>query len=324
MKIAPLPSDEPQRLASLRALQILDTPHEERFDRITRLAQRLFDVPIAMITMVDAERQWFKSIQGLESRQASRDSAFCAHTILSAGVLEVEDALEDPRFCDNPLVTGNPNIRFYVGVPIQSPDGANVGSLCLIDRRPRKMSPEDLDSLTDLTGMVEKELSAFHLVTTDELTGLSNRRGFLFLGRQLLAVCLRRHMPATVLFADLDNMKPINDDLGHDEGDRALRDIATLLASGFRASDVAARVGGDEFCVLLTGAAMEGLTEALERFRASIEEFNGLNQRPYQLSLSVGSAAFDPEDPLELEELMALADAQMYLEKLTKPGRRRL
>lgn len=323
MEHAPIPPDEQSRLSSLRSLELLDTPPEERFDRITRLAQRLFNVPIAMVTLIDEDRQWFKSVQGLDATSSSRDTAFCSHTILGSGLMEVPDAFEDPRFAASPLVTGNPNIRFYAGMPIHAPDGAAVGSLCLIDRRPRKMSAEDLESLADLTEMVQKEISAFHLVTTDELTGLSNRRGFVFLGRKILAVCGRRGMAATVVFADLDNMKPINDRLGHEEGDRALKDVASRILGSFRVSDVSARVGGDEFCVLLTGEASATFAQALERFRREIDGFNDSAGRPFKLSLSIGCARFDPAAPCELEALMAEADRAMYLEKRSKPGARR-
>jgi GAF domain-containing protein len=114
---AALPPNEAQRIAALRALPILDTPREERFDRITRLAQRLFDVPIALITLVDANRQWFKSCMGIGVDQTPRSVSFCAHAILRDDALVIEDAQIDPRFADNPLVTDEPHIRFYAGQP---------------------------------------------------------------------------------------------------------------------------------------------------------------------------------------------------------------
>jgi GAF domain-containing protein len=153
-----LPTNERQRLATLRSLNLLDTPAEERFDRITRLARKLFDVPIALVSLVDVDRQWFKSNQGMNICESPRDTSFCGHTILREDPMVVRDALEDERFRDNPLVTGDPNIRFYAGYPLSAPDGSKLGSLCLIDRRPRTISTEDLATLRELGRLIEAEL----------------------------------------------------------------------------------------------------------------------------------------------------------------------
>jgi signal transduction histidine kinase/CheY-like chemotaxis protein len=159
----PFPPDEAERLASLRALQILDTPREERFDRIVRLARHLFDVPIALVSLVDAERQWFKACIGLDGDEAARSTGFCPHAILSPDMLVVPDALEDPRFANNPLVLGEPRIRFYAGQPIAAPDGHRVGTLCIIDTTPRDATAEELAPLRDLAIVVERELSAVQI-----------------------------------------------------------------------------------------------------------------------------------------------------------------
>jgi CheY-like chemotaxis protein len=156
---APLPPDEPARLRALHALGILDSPPEERFDRITRLAQRVFNTPIALVTLIDAERQWFKSRQGIADAETPRESSFCAHAIHDDRVFVVPDALHDGRFADNPLVAGTPRIRFYAGRPVRV-DGRRVGTLCLIDRRPRELGDEDARTLDDLATLVERELAA--------------------------------------------------------------------------------------------------------------------------------------------------------------------
>mgnify|MGYP000396505548 CR=1 FL=1 len=155
---APLPVDEQKRLRALRALSLLDTPAEERFDRITRLAASRFDVPIAAITLVDADRQWFKSRVGDILAQTPRDQAFCAHAILGDRALVVGDALGDDRFADNPLVTAKMRVRFYAGQPISAPDGSYVGTLCVMDHRPRDFGAADLRALLDLAALVEREL----------------------------------------------------------------------------------------------------------------------------------------------------------------------
>jgi PAS domain S-box-containing protein len=152
------PADEEARIAALHDLCILDTPPEERFDRITRLAQVLLDVPICLISLVDRDRQWFKSRQGIDVSETPRALSFCAHAILDPGPLVIEDARADPRFQDNPLVCGAPYVRFYAGQPLHGPDGSRLGTLCVIDRVPRHPGREQLRWLRDLADIVEGEL----------------------------------------------------------------------------------------------------------------------------------------------------------------------
>lgn len=153
------PADEVHRLEVLRALRILDTKPEERFDRITRVAQRLFDVPFALISLVDADRQWFKSCQGLDATETPRSISFCGHAILSEDTFVVANALDDPRFADNPLVTGAPHIRFYAGHPLKAGDGSRLGTLCIIGSKPGDFSAEMRALLADLAGIAEEELN---------------------------------------------------------------------------------------------------------------------------------------------------------------------
>ncbi len=152
-----MPLDERLRHEALCGLHLLDTPAEPRFDRITRLAQAMFHVPIVLVSLVDRERQWFKSRQGLEATETPREISFCGHAILQEGVFLVTNALEDPRFHDNPLVTGGPAIRFYAGAPLHAPGGARVGTLCLIDTQPRAFSSDQCTQLRDLADCVEAE-----------------------------------------------------------------------------------------------------------------------------------------------------------------------
>lgn len=152
------PSNEKERLEALRNLLILDTPPEERFDRITQFASFEFDVPIALITLVDEERQWFKSLVGLDVCSTSRDISFCGHAILQDEILVVEDASKDERFFDNPLVIGDPHIRFYAGAQLSLPTGQTIGTLCLIDRVPRIFDKTDMLIFSTLRNMVVTEL----------------------------------------------------------------------------------------------------------------------------------------------------------------------
>jgi hypothetical protein len=152
-----IPETEARRLAAVRSLEILDTPPEERFDRFTRMATRLFNVPVSLISLVDENRQWFKSRTGVQIDETPRNLSFCAHAILEPRPLVVPDALLDERFATNPLVTGQPRIRFYAGVPLRIA-GEAIGTFCLIDTRPREPTAEDLRMLRDLGSLVEAEL----------------------------------------------------------------------------------------------------------------------------------------------------------------------
>jgi PAS domain S-box-containing protein len=163
MPATPTNDEETQRLQVLFSLNILDTPAEERFDRITRLAARLFGVPFALVNLIDADRQWFKSRHGLDVAQTDRYGNFCSHAIGQDGVTVVEDASIDPRFLDNPLVAGEPMIRFYAGAPLAAPDGHRLGTLCVMDRRPRQFTAEDKAALSDLAAIVANELAAVEL-----------------------------------------------------------------------------------------------------------------------------------------------------------------
>ena len=158
------PSNEDARLAALRALSILDTAPEERFDVITRTARLVFEVPIALVSLVDANRQWFKSHDGLDAPETPRDVSFCGHAILVDDVFVVENAQVDPRFRDNPLVTGKPRVVFYAGMPLSGPNGLKLGTLCLIDHRPRQFDAAARELLRGLAKWAERELSIVNLV----------------------------------------------------------------------------------------------------------------------------------------------------------------
>lgn len=159
MKIAPLPLDEQERLDELRKYGILDTEPEDVFEDMVKLANYICQTPISAISLVDEHRQWFKAIAGLSAKETSRDVAFCAHAILQDETMIVSDALQDERFHDNPLVIGGPNIRFYAGVPLTTPDGYHLGTLCVIDSKPRELSNEQLKALSTLTDSIMAHLN---------------------------------------------------------------------------------------------------------------------------------------------------------------------
>lgn len=316
MTPAGIPVDDIARVEALRQLGMLDTLPEERFDRLTRLAQAFFKVPICVVSLVDSDRQWFKSKVGVEARESARDISFCGHVVADNSVLVVEDALADERFHDNPSVINAPGIRFYAGYPLYDVTGKAVGSFCIADERPRRLSVAELRHLADFAALVERELTSREAASSDHLTGLLNRRGFELVSEQALQMCSRTASRACLLFIDLDRFKAINDRLGHAVGDRALQRFSRCLTETFRASDVVARLGGDEFVILMTDASEADMQRATSRLRADVQALNLWPGTPYELRFSVGYAQLEASRMRgDLRAALDLADSRMYSAK---------
>jgi len=318
MKKPDVPQDEEARLKTLRSLNILDTSSEERFDRLTRMAKRMFNVPIALVSLVDENRQWFKSCIGLSVRETPRDISFCGHAILGKEIFIIPDATKDERFTDNPLVTNEPNIRFYAGCPLRFTDGSRLGTLCIIDQKPRSLSDDDLEALKDLASTVERELAAIQLATLDELTDILNRRGFMMISQHSLNLCVRQKIPASLVYLDLDNFKRINDTFGHSEGDNVLNAFADQIRTVCRESDVFARLGGDEFVILFINASKKAAEDTIVRLQQSLNEYKQKEHREYDISFSSGIVNFDPDKHNSIEGLLEDGDSLMYEYKKTR------
>jgi len=312
------PHDEQARLETLRSLGILETAPEERFDRLTRTAKRLFGVPIALVSLIDENRQWFKSCIGLSVSETSRDISFCGHAILGDDLFIIPDTIVDERFADNPLVLNDPYIRFYAGYPLRAPNGRKLGTLCIIDRQPRNFGKGELEALTDLAAMVEREIAVAQLATLDELTNISNRRGFMMLAQHSLHLCVRRKLSASLVFMDLDKFKPINDTFGHAEGDKALTVFAKQMQAMCRDEDIFARLGGDEFALLLIDASKENAENVVSRLCHSVEKYNQEAKRGYDVSFSYGIVEFNPDKHHTIDALLADGDSLMYELKRSK------
>ena len=314
MPAAPLPSDEAGRLTALRSYAVLDTACEAAFDDIARLAARLTHRPIALVSLADPERIWAKARHGLDIAEAPRNVAFCAHAILQPDQpLVVQDMRADPRFADNPLVTDNPGLRSYTGIPLVNAEGYALGTLCVLDHAPRETSEEELDILSGLARSVSTALELrramrrMHaLAVTDGLTGLPNRSALM----TALDAALAMRRPFTLIFSDLDGFKGINDRLGHAAGDAVLRAVAEVLRAATREADSLARLGGDEFCVLLGDtASAEALAERIRRMLAERMAAEG-----WPVTASIGSVGFETM-PDSAEAALAAADAMMYAAK---------
>ena len=307
------PVDELLRLETLRNLKILDTDPEERFDRVTRLAKRIFGTDIALVSLVDGERQWFKSYQGIEVTETPRDISFCGHAILDDEVMIVNDTHTDDRFRDNPLVTANPSIRFYAGCPISAPNGSKVGTLCVIDSKPREVEEGDKALLEELGQLVEEELAMADMMHDDPVTGLSNSLGFSQISEYLLAMCERTESTAALMLFRIANQNVITGFMGQEEGDRAAIEMTQLLMANFRDSDIIGRLTNDAYAVLMAGASLENVAVTRERIEQAIEDRNLRGETEYELDVEIAAVAYDPESHADVNAL--INDAENSLEQ---------
>ncbi|CAN7383769.1 putative bifunctional diguanylate cyclase/phosphodiesterase [Massilia sp. LjRoot122] len=334
-----IPLDEAQRLAALHATRLLGSPPEETFDRITRTAARLLDVPIALVSLIDKDRQWFKSRTGLDASETPREISFCGHAILADEPLVVPDAAQDARFVDNPLVTGSPHLRFYAGVQLYSVDRKKIGTLCVIDRKPRELGEGELDALRDLARMVEQlvyhrqlamaaqslseelqdERAGHHgaheggapasgelawLVAHDLLTGLPNRQAMLRAIQQSIAGWREHGVTALVACINVDRFKRFNETLGHRAGDEILVGLATSLQALLREGDMLARAGSDEFLLLLHARGEHPEPErAFDRIMAAASRAIPIPGGEIALTCSVGTTVL-PEDGDDADALL--------------------
>jgi diguanylate cyclase (GGDEF)-like protein len=312
MKPPNIPLDEPRRLAALKDLYLLDTETDPVFDHITQSAQMLCDAPIALITLVDSDRQWFKSRAGLDIRETARDISFCAHAILDDQLFVVNDASRDGRFAGNPLVLGAPCIRAYAGMPLRAPTGERIGTLCVIDTVPRSFSEKELASLRLLAAIVEDKLrwskNHFRLAYHDPLTKLPNR---LLMQDQLKLALLqaeRHKLSVALLYLNIDRFRNINQSLGHTGGDALLKMVTHRIENCVDEKGILARIGADEFVIILPALTSH---DAIPKLAAKILENIS---RPFEIegqeiiaTASIGVSVF-PRDGNKPNALITCAD----------------
>ncbi len=288
-------------------------------------------MPTAVVSLVADKCQWFKSAHGIDATETSREISFCGHAILGDETLVVENAACDPRFSDNPLVTSEPHIRFYAGHPLHTADGSRAGTLCVIDRHPRKFTPEQLDVLRDLASLVETEVQRGQLSATqcelirerdelkrrtmiDGLTRLWNRAAIMeLLSKELARV--KRGTPMCVAMIDVNHFKIVNDTYGHQVGDAVLVELAARIRrGGGREYDVVGRYGGEEFIAVLNGCDLDTAKMICERIRSFVaSEPIATSAGPITVTISIGLAACDAGH--DLERIIGAADAALYCAK---------
>lgn len=315
-------SGEDARLAALYAFDVLDSAPEEAFDRITRIARTVLQVPITTITFVDRDRQWFKSRHGLDRSETARDISLCTRAIELDEPLIIPDARLDPRFSDSPLVAGPPWIRFYIGVQLKDRDGFNIGTLCCIDTEPRIVTAQHVAVLQDLARVVVDELELRLIATTDGLTGAMTQRAFMEAANRDVALARRHGRSLTCLMVDADHFKSVNDTYGHATGDQVLRMIVKVCRSELRVSDYIGRVGGEEFALVLPETKGSPASDVAQRLLAQVErETFAAGDARFKVTLSAGVAALDPSC-LNAGDLLRQADTALYAAKIA--GRNRV
>lgn len=344
----PADTHEAERLRELYDLRILDTPPEQAFDDLTNLARHVADTPFALISLLDRDRQWFKSVQGLSLQQTPRMCSFCAHSLNQPDMpLMVSDAQADPRFADHPMVIEAPYIRFYLGIPLVSSTNHVLGALCVLDQRPRRLTPEVTDALCVLARQVmsQLELRQYHRVIQqktlheqerylskleayqrrledanhqlataclmDRLTGIGNRAALEDWLIELVPRAKRQQQHLAVLMIDLDYFKHFNDVHGHLAGDELLRELAHVLQGLGRRSDKLARYSGEAFVMLLPQTDIHEAWIVAERVRRTVERYM-FNAGSVTVSIGIANLKSHIADE---HALLLAADQALYAAK---------
>ena len=315
-------AEESARLSALRSYCVLETGREARFDDLTCLASTICEAPVSLISLVDTNRLFFKSAHGMDVREVPYPDFFCGHAIRQRDIFVVPDANEDLRFANHPLVADSPRVRFYAGAPLITPQDYRLGTLCVIDFVPRQLQPKQLETLRILARQVMCQLELNLQAMRDPLTGLYNRRQLEEgLHREVLRA-RRVGGSVGVMAIDVDHFKRVNDTLGHEVGDFALRGIADELSSCVREEDIACRAGGEEFVIILPGAGKTALRVRAEAVRRTIEQAQiPAGDGILKLTVSIGLATF-PSYGDSGQAVLRAADVALY--KAKAAGRNRV
>jgi len=309
----PIPHNEVQRLRDLERQGVLDHPGDEHFDRLVTLTASVLDTPIALISLVDSDRQWFLARHGLELKETPRQMAFCAHAIAGDETLVVPDASQDSRFNTNPLVIAEPNLRFYAGTPLQSREGHNLGTLCVIDRQPREFAAKQVTLLEELAQLVLRELELRRRLTVNPLTGLANRTSFLEQAEPELQRARLEEEPLAMLALELDQFSQVRIRWGQEASDRALHDVAACLQAQHRPQDLLGQIGDQAFAMLMVDVDQAAAMERAEAIRTDISELAGVFRASgHRLTVSGGLTLLAPDDGPP-QELLLRAERALFL-----------
>lgn len=275
------------RLAALRRYTILFDDEACSFEGVTRAVRAAIEVPMAAVSLVEFDHQWFKSPVGLGLERTPRAISFCSVAIRSGDPLVVADAADDPRFRDNPLVTGPPHLRAYLGMPLTTPDGFRIGVLCGLDTRPRRFSERDMAVMANLAAIVMDEIELRQAASVDALTGALVRGGLV---RRIDRVVEDGTMPAALAILAVDRFERINEAHGHAAGEAVLAGLARHVMAWKRPADVLGRLGGEEFGLLMPGIETVDAVKRLETLRRVVERMGVDAPATIEATISVGLA----------------------------------
>jgi len=331
---APIPENDSARVESLQRMLLSSLPNEEELDRVTRTAQRLFGAPIVLVTLVDRDRQWFKSCIGLTIRETPRAISFCGHAIAQDEPLIVEDALSDARFADNPLVLHKPKIRSYAGRPLRNSENFAIGTLCVLDRKPRRWTAEARQTLDDLGHWAEAIFATTHLnhaqrtalaelelakqdATMDPLLHVWNRCAIVDILHREAKRALRNHDPLSVLMVDVDHTESSDNSCAHPTGDEVLEVAARAMRTAIRPYDAVGRFEGDEFMVVLPESDRAVAAVVADRLRRKIEGLSSaLDYTNLTCKVSTGTASIEKNGGSDaVDMLVASADKALHSAK---------
>lgn len=321
------------KLANLHTLDAFYTPLEERFERITRLGKRALGVPIVALTVIQDDRQWFKSVVGWQVTELPIADSLCSQVIADGKPLIIENTLESLTLMSNKFVCQKPKIRFYAGHALHDYAGKTIGSFCALDLKPRKVDDSFSQTLADLADMAQRELFSVELSNAhsaliaklgearrqamfDSLTRLWNRRG----GESLLHAALKESVQHNhslgICIADIDNFKQVNDQFGHGMGDQVLRKVASTIVSAVRPQDIVCRYGGDEFLVIVRDINERDFLEIATRIRDRVQELPiRTRHATVPASISIGLALRLTSGSISAVNLLECADEALYASK---------
>jgi diguanylate cyclase (GGDEF)-like protein len=337
----PASEEEARRLASLRALHLLDTPAEARFDRVTRLAARLLGAPVAVLALVDEDRVFVKSALGTTLGQAPREGSFAAAAILGEDVLVVGDAAKDARFAKNPLVAGEPPVRFCAAVPLRAPDGSRVGALCVLDLKPRRLAEGDRQDLHDLAALAEHELPVERMHPTqselvagrdgeelaemiDPATRAWGRAAILDFLQKELSRAKREQARIGIVMLEIDGLARLRKERGEGAAGAVLHEGARRILAGLRPYDAVGRFSDDGFLMILPGSDALNTMRASERLRGGVagKPVAAEGGGPVSVTLSMGVAASESPGRADVEALIRAAGTA--LDQARKAGGNRI
>lgn len=309
------------------------TPLEERFERITRLASRALNVPVAGITVVHDNRQWFKSVTSWRVNELPLEQSLCAEVVKTGRQVIAEDTHDDLYLMSNPFVCRGPKFRFYAGYPLKDVEGNTMGTFCVMDAKPRKTDEQFVTAFTDLGEMAQHEIVSTDLHSAhieliaklgdsrraamfDVLTRLWNRRGGMHLLNKAVGEVHRHNQTIGVCLADIDDFKSVNDRYGHLAGDQVLRKVSNRIVSAVRPEDIVCRFGGEEFLILVRDVDDRACFTIANRICAIVREKPvRTREASIPISVSIGISMRSFGDELTTEELLKLADDALYQSK---------